>query len=127
MAGIRISGLASGIDTETMIKQLMQAERAPVDRLAQKKQTLTWQRDAYREMNRGLLDLRTAASDMLLSKNYTSKTVTSSDTSKVSVTASAAATTGSVTIDRVDQLASASSLRLNDSATGKITSQYDTC
>ncbi|MCY1690150.1 hypothetical protein OVA29_04425 [Exiguobacterium sp. SL14] len=28
MAGIRLSGLASGIDTETMIKQLMQAERA---------------------------------------------------------------------------------------------------
>ncbi len=74
MAGIRISGLASGIDTETMIKQLMQAERAPVDRLSQKKQTLTWQRDAYREMNRVLLDFRTAASDMLLSKNYQSKT-----------------------------------------------------
>ncbi len=36
MAGIRLSGLASGIDTETMIKQLMQAERAPVDRLSQK-------------------------------------------------------------------------------------------
>ncbi|WP_214892553.1 flagellar filament capping protein FliD [Exiguobacterium sp. H66] len=125
MAGLRISGLASGIDTETMIKQLMQAERAPVDRLAQKKQTLTWQRDAYREMNRGLLDLRTAASDMLLSKNYTSKTVTSSDSSKVSVTASPAATTGSVTIDRVNQLASASSLTIsrNASATGKITSQ----
>ena len=83
MAGIRLSGLASGIDTETMIKQLMQAERAPVDRLSQKKQTLTWQRDAYREMNRGLLDLRTAASDMLLSKNYTAKTATSSDASKV--------------------------------------------
>lgn len=125
MAGLRISGLASGIDTETMIKQLMQAERAPVDRLAQKKQTLTWQRDAYREMNRGLLDLRTAASDMLLSKNYMSKTVTSSDPSKISVTASSAATAGSVTIDRVDQLASASSLTIsrNVSATGKITSQ----
>lgn len=112
MAGIRISGLASGIDTETMIKQLMQAERAPVDRLAQKKQTLTWQRDAYREMNRGLLDLRTAASDMLLSKNYTSKTVTSSDTSKVSVTASPTATTGSVTIDKIGQLASSASVTM---------------
>ncbi|WP_029331416.1 flagellar filament capping protein FliD [Exiguobacterium oxidotolerans] len=112
MAGLRISGLASGIDTETMIKQLMQAERAPVDRLAQKKQTLTWQRDAYREMNRGLLELRTAASDMLLSKNYMSKTVTSSDTSKVSVTASPAATTGSVTIDKVGQLASSASVTM---------------
>ncbi|MCK2156350.1 flagellar filament capping protein FliD [Exiguobacterium sp. 17-1] len=112
MAGIRLSGLASGIDTETMIKQLMQAERAPVDRLSQKKQTLTWQRDAYREMNRGLLDLRTAASDMLLSKNYTAKTATSSDSSKVSVTASPAATAGSVTIDKIGQLASAASVTM---------------
>ncbi len=87
MAGIRLSGLASGIDTETMIKQLMQAERAPVDRLSQKKQTMTWQRDAYREMNRALLDLRSAASDMLFSKNYSAKTVSSSS-SAILVTAS---------------------------------------
>ncbi|WP_214849563.1 flagellar filament capping protein FliD [Exiguobacterium sp. s138] len=119
MAGIRLSGLASGIDTETMIKQLMQAERAPVDRLSQKKQTLTWQRDAYREMNRGLLDLRTAASDMLLSKNYTAKTATSSDTSKVVVTASTVATAGSVTIDKVGHLASAASVTMTTTA-GKL-------
>ncbi len=110
MAGIRLSGLASGIDTETMIKQLMQVERAPVDRLAQKKQTLTWQRDAYREINRALLDLRTASSDMILSKNYTAKTVTSSDSAIVSVSASPVANTGSVTIDSIGQLASASSV-----------------
>lgn len=112
MAGIRLSGLASGIDTETMIKQLMQAERAPVDRLSQKKQTLTWQRDAYREMNRALLDFRTAASDMLLSKNYQSKTVTSSNPTALTVTASPAASAGSVTIDSIDQLASAASVTL---------------
>ncbi|WP_394679118.1 flagellar filament capping protein FliD [uncultured Exiguobacterium sp.] len=112
MAGIRLSGLASGIDTETMIKQLMQAERAPVDRLSQKKQTMTWQRDAYREMNRGLLDLRSAASDMLLSKNYQSKTVTSSNPSALTVSASAGAPSGSVTIDSIDQLASAASVTL---------------
>lgn len=116
MAGIRLSGLASGIDTETMIKQLMQAERAPVDRLSQKKQTLTWQRDAYREMNRGLLDLRTAASDMLLSKNYTTKTAISSDTSKVSVSASPASTAGSITIDEIGQLASAASVTMTTTA-----------
>ncbi len=118
MAGIRLSGLASGIDTETMIKQLMQAERAPVDRLSQKKQTLTWQRDAYREMNRALLDFRTAASDMLLSKNYQSKTVTSSNPTALTVTASPAASAGSVTIDSIDQLASAASVTMV-AATGK--------
>lgn len=112
MAGIRLSGLASGIDTETMIKQLMQAERAPVDRLSQKKQTLTWQRDAYREMNRALLDFRSAASDMLLSKNYQSKTVTSSNPTALTVTASPGAPAGSVMIDSIDQLASSASITM---------------
>ncbi|WP_026832135.1 flagellar filament capping protein FliD [Exiguobacterium undae] len=116
MAGIRLSGLASGIDTETMIKQLMQVERAPVDRLSQKKQTLTWQRDAYREMNRGLLDLRTAASDMLFSKNYTAKTVVSSDNAKIAVTASPSAPAGSVTIEKVGQLASSASVAMATTA-----------
>jgi flagellar hook-associated protein 2 len=64
MTAIRLSGLASGIDTEAMIKKVMQAERLPVDRLSQKKQILTWERDAYREINRSLLEFRTAGSDM---------------------------------------------------------------
>ncbi|WP_313533063.1 flagellar filament capping protein FliD [Exiguobacterium sp.] len=125
MAGIRLSGLASGIDTETMIKQLMQAERAPVDRLSQKKQTLTWQRDAYREINRALLDFRTAASDMLLSKNYQSKTVTSSNPTALTVTASPAASAGSVTIDSIDQLASVASVTLISTAKSSDTALKD--
>ncbi|MEI4461893.1 flagellar filament capping protein FliD [Exiguobacterium indicum] len=142
MAGIRLSGLASGIDTETMIKQLMQAERAPVDRLSQKKQTMTWQRDAYREMNRALLDLRSAASDMLFSKNYSAKTVSSSS-SAILVTASTSATEGSLTIDKVKQLATASAVTLKtdngkssdtvlkdtawfDSSSGKVKVQINT-
>lgn len=125
MAGIRLSGLASGIDTETMIKQLMQAERAPVDRLSQKKQTLTWQRDAYREMNRALLDFRTAASDMLLSKNYQSKTVIISNPTALTVTASPASSAGSVTIDSIDKLASTASVTLVSTAKSSDTTLKD--
>lgn len=112
MSEIRLSGLSSGIDTETMIKQLMQAERAPVDRLSQKKQILTWQRDAYREINRTLLDFRTAASNMMLSKNYQSKAVTSSNPTALTVTASPGAPAGSITIDKIGQLASSASVTL---------------
>ncbi|WP_396128376.1 flagellar cap protein FliD N-terminal domain-containing protein [Exiguobacterium mexicanum] len=58
---IRFGGLASGIDTDTIIKQLMQAERMPVDKLEQQKQTTEWKRDAYREINRSLMTLRNSA------------------------------------------------------------------
>ncbi len=65
-----------------------------------------------------MLDFRTATSDMLLSKNYQSKTVTSSNPTTLTVTASPAASAGSVTIDSIDQLASAASATLV-AATGK--------
>ena len=35
---MRIGGLASGMDTETMIRDLMKAHRIPLDKITQKKQ-----------------------------------------------------------------------------------------
>ncbi|KAB2864960.1 MAG: flagellar hook-associated protein, partial [Exiguobacterium chiriqhucha] len=84
---IRFGGLASGIDTDTIIKQLMQAERVPVDKLEQKKQTTEWKRDAYREINRSLMTLRNSAVDLMFSRNFYAKTSSSSDESRVSVVA----------------------------------------
>ncbi|MGC5324871.1 flagellar filament capping protein FliD [Brevibacillus sp. SYSU BS000544] len=55
---MRISGLASGMDTDTMVKDLMKAQRAPLDKLLRNRQQEMWRRDAYREMNRQLLDFR---------------------------------------------------------------------
>jgi len=55
---MRIGGLASGIDTDALIKQMMDARRAPMVKLIQKKQTMEWQREAYRELNTALYDFR---------------------------------------------------------------------
>ncbi len=43
---MRITGLASGIDTEEMIQQLMQAERIKVNRVEQDKQIALWRQEA---------------------------------------------------------------------------------
>lgn len=48
---MRIGGLASGIDTDTIIKDLMKAERIPLDKMEQELTILEWQRDKYREIN----------------------------------------------------------------------------
>jgi flagellar hook-associated protein 2 len=69
----RISGLASGMDTESIIKKLMAANRVPLDKLKQKKQVLEWQRDDYRTLNAKILDFRNASFDMKLSSNYSAK------------------------------------------------------
>ena len=44
---MRISGLATGMDTDQMVKDLMKAERIPLDKLSQKKQTIEWQKESY--------------------------------------------------------------------------------
>jgi flagellar hook-associated protein 2 len=111
MAGIRIGGLASGMDIDTIVSDLMKAERLPLDKLTQKKQTLEWQRDDYRDMNKVLKEL----DDMLfINENsigrqatFLKKSVSSSDDSKVSAKAINAQTNISSTID-VISLASSS-------------------
>lgn len=106
---IRFGGLASGIDTDTIIKQLMQAERAPVDKLEQKKQTTEWKRDAYREINRSLMTLRNSAVDLSFSRNFYAKTSSSSDESRVSVVAGPSSGNTAIRIDSVEQLATSAS------------------
>ncbi|SFK79902.1 flagellar filament capping protein FliD [Brevibacillus centrosporus] len=80
----RISGLASGLDTETMVKDLMKAERKPLDSLLRKKQMDSWQRDDYRELNLMIASFRdNTMRDMKLQSTYLKKTISSSNDSIV--------------------------------------------
>lgn len=49
---MRISGLASGIDTEEMIQNLMKVERLKVDRVEQDKQISLWRQEIYNDLNK---------------------------------------------------------------------------
>ncbi|MBM7618358.1 flagellar hook-associated protein 2 [Bacillus tianshenii] len=104
---MRISGFASGMDIDTIVKDLMKAERMPMNKLTQQKQLLEWKRDDYRELNKLLTDFRNLSFDMTLQRTYSQKQVTTSNT-KVSAVASSTAGNGSYTISNV-QLATASS------------------
>lgn len=85
---MRIGGLASGIDTESIIKDLMKAERIPLDKITQKKQYFEWQLNDYRSANRDLKDFSTKLFDnMILSKNFNAKNVTVSAPDDVSIRA----------------------------------------
>ncbi|MBP3966774.1 flagellar filament capping protein FliD [Paenibacillus lignilyticus] len=55
---MRLNGMASGMDIDTIVKQLMTAGKVPADKLKQQKQTVEWQRDAYKDLNKKLLDFR---------------------------------------------------------------------
>ncbi|GKU83390.1 flagellar hook-associated protein 2 [Niallia sp. NCCP-28] len=83
---LRIGGLASGMDIDSLVEQLMTAERVPLDKLEQKKTYTEWQRDDYREMNSLLLDLDTSIFNGISKQaSYIKKTVTVSDADALSV------------------------------------------
>lgn len=88
---LRVGGLASGIDVETIVKQLMSAQKAKKDKLQQQKTLLEWKQEDYRTINNQLRKLRDATADLRLQGTFLKNTATSSDESKVSVTADGSA------------------------------------
>jgi flagellar hook-associated protein 2 len=104
---VRIGGLASGMDIDSLVADLMKAERMPLDKLKQNKQTLEWQRDDFREMNSLLFSFRNATFDMKLTSNYRARATNSSNSEKVTATATSSASQSSYSIKEVTQLATA--------------------
>lgn len=102
----RIGGLASGMDIDALVKKLMNAEKAPLNKLYQKKQTYEWQRDAYRSVNTKLKTFDTYIADNLVLKSFLSKTAASSNSNLVTATATGSAA-GTLSIEGVSQLATA--------------------
>jgi flagellar hook-associated protein 2 len=107
----RLNGFSnSGIDIDAIVKQMMAARRAPLDKLNQTKQILTWQQTDYRAMNTKILDLQTSAFNMKLQSSYMSKTTTSSDDNIISASGTSNASNG-VYVMKVDKLATTASMK----------------
>ena len=107
MAGIRVGGLASGMDIDQIVGDLMKAERIPLDKLFQKKTTTEWQRDAYRSINTKLKTFDTYLfNNFSLSSNFNKKTVQSSNSGLVTATATSSASSA-LSLEGVSQLATA--------------------
>ncbi|MCF6461260.1 flagellar filament capping protein FliD [Clostridium sp. Cult3] len=70
---MRITGLASGIDTEEMINSLMKAERVKVDRVEQDRQVIIWRQEMYNDLNKDFANfiLNTRKMFGLTSVSYT--------------------------------------------------------
>jgi flagellar hook-associated protein 2 len=110
MSSIRFSGLASGLDTENMIKELMKAERMKSDRVKKEKTKVEWKKDIWKEMNTKLYTFYTKSVFDLKSKStFLQRNASSSDESMVSAKASVSAVKGTHTI-KVKNLATSSFL-----------------
>ena len=113
---MRVSGLASGIDTESIINDMMRAHRMPLDKITQKKQYLEWQLDDYRSINRDLRQRSDALFDTVIgnSATFNKKNVNISDPNAISINGNNAANDFAGTI-QVNQLATQATLQSGQS------------
>ena len=111
MAGLRISGLASGMDVDKIVSDMMKAERIPLDKLHQNKTYNEWQRDDYRTMNTALSELDKLIFEGIgMQSSFNKKTVTVSNPNVLTVTNVNSTSDFSGTVNKVTQLATAATM-----------------
>ena len=118
---IRLSGLASGLDTEAIVGALVSAYSYKKDKYVKAQTKLSWKQDAWKTLNSKVYSLYTSVGTMRYSSNYTAKKATVSDTSKATATAGGDAVNGTQTLE-VKQLAKTAYVtggKLADSVTGE--------
>ena len=83
---MRMSGLMSGMDTETIIKELVSAKQTKVDNAKKAQTKLQWKQDAWKELNTKLKNLQAKyIGNMRFTTSYSKRTTKVSNSNAVSV------------------------------------------
>ena len=130
----RITGLYSQLDTDEIVKDLLEVQQTKIDSKDQQKTEQEWYYDALESVNDLVEDFKNSYlstlgdNSMLTSATYKSYSATVSDTSAVSISTTTSALTGSYTIDSITQLAENASISSSGriSADGTSISEYNT-
>ena len=127
MAGIQIGGIASGMDTESIITQLMSIESAPRTRTARQQVTVQARQDALRQIDTKLTNLKLAAGDLRSASLWSpTQTISSGNESVLTARQLTGAAPGGYTVN-VASLASADSRTYQwNAGGGNLTVAYKT-
>lgn len=125
MGGMRMTGLISGMDTESMVKELVKANSTKVDNVKKEKQKLEWKKEAWQDLNTKIYNFyKTQLSAVKSNGTFKTKKATVNDSTKLSVDASSSATNGTHKIS-VKQIASSAYMTgANIKATGNSYTRY---
>jgi flagellar hook-associated protein 2 len=114
---LRITGLATGLDVDTMVKTMMKAESTKLDKLKQDKQMLQWRQDLYREIlgdintfKSSYFDVLKSDTNMLSANNFSGFDESSDKTSVATAKAQSGAQTGAYVVE-VTKLATGAILK----------------
>lgn len=107
---IRMTGLISGMDTESMVQELVAASSTKVDKVKKEQQLLEWKQEAWQDLNTKIYNFYKGELFNFKSiGTYQTKKATSGDETKVKVSAGSSAPNGTHTVS-VKQLASSAYL-----------------
>lgn len=117
-----ISGLASGLDTESMIEGMLESYKQKITGLQQNRQSLLWQQEAYQSISDKLVEFSrkymsyTSSTNLLSSSFFNNAVLTTTGGKFADMVSATGKTSSNVTIDAVAQLATSS--RYTHSASG---------
>lgn len=102
---MRITGMYSGIDTESIIQQLVATKQTKVDNLKNEQKKLEWKQTAWQDLNSKIYSLYSKTlSNLRTASAYKSQKTTVSDNTKATVTANGSAINGTQSL-QIKQLA----------------------
>ena len=102
---IRLSGLNSGLDTESIIAELVKAKSEKKNKLVKAQTRLEWKQDAWKELNSKVYSLYSKTlSNMRLTSDYAKRTTKVSDTAAASVITGSNAVKGTQSLE-IEELA----------------------
>lgn len=102
---LRMTGMYSGMDTETIVSQLVKAKSTKVTNLKNEQKKLEWKQTAWQGLNSKIYNMYSKTlSNLRLTSAYSKKSTVSSDSTKATVVASEGAVNGTQTL-KVNKLA----------------------
>ncbi len=117
-----LSGLASGLDTESMIEGLVQSYQQKITGLNQDRTTLQWKQEAYQSISDKLVDFSrkymsyTSSTNLLSSSFFTNAVLTTTGGQFADLVSASGKSSSSIVLNAVAQLATAA--RYTTSAAG---------
>ena len=120
---VRIPGLATGMDTDQMIKDMLTGEQSKIDKVFQNQQMVKWQQETYRDITKnvkGFYDkyFSVTSKDYILgSKSFNTITVNSSNNSVITATGSSSASNINYNFD-VKRLATSKTMSASSASNG---------
>lgn len=126
---IRITGSASGLDTDSMVQELVKAYDEKGANYTKTRTKTEWKQEAWATLNTKVKSFYSKyASNMRFSESYTKKSTTVSDSSKASIVASANAVNGtqSLNIVKLAKVGYLTGSELKEDANGKAVTKATT-